>query len=130
MNLAELKMDKEMVLKSLQVLEDKSLVAKEDIKIYFPSVWDEKGLANIGTDNNILFIVLMVVNNTYAAVFIVNAMIKLLPLEINYVDITSNKISEEHYEFVFPKGNTITPSLNLIRKVTLVYQIYNNYRMY
>ena len=43
MNLADLKMDKEMVLKSLQVLEDKSLVAKEDIKIYFPSVWDEKG---------------------------------------------------------------------------------------
>ena len=78
MNLADLKMDKEMVLKSLQVLEDKSLVAKEDIKIYFPSVWDEKGLANIGTDNNILFIVLMVVNNTYAAVFIVNAMIKLV----------------------------------------------------
>ena len=127
MNLADLKMDKEMVLKSLQVLEDKSLVAKEDIKIYFPSVWDEKGLANIGIDNNILFIVLMVVNNTYAAVFIVNAMIKLTPMEIKFVNITSDKMHEEHYEFYFPKGSKISPSISLIVKDTLVYTIFNTF---
>lgn len=127
MNLQDLIFDKKKVLDSLQVMEDKSLVAKSDIKIYFPSSWDEKGLAIIGSDKLVLFIVLIVVDDKYAAVVIVNAMIKLLPLEINYVDITSNKISEEHYEFVFPKGNTITPSLNLIRKDTLVYQIYNTF---
>ena len=55
MNLQNLVFDKKKVLDSLQVMEDKSLVAKSDIKVYFPSSWDEKGLAIIGSDKLVLF---------------------------------------------------------------------------
>lgn len=127
MNIQELIFDRKKVLSSLQVMENSSLVAKDNIKIYFPSSWDEKGLAIISTEKIVLFIVLVVVDDKYAATIIVNAMIKLLPIEINFINIVSGANKEEHYEFVFPKGSIITQSLNLIRKDTLVYQIYNTF---
>lgn len=105
----------------LETLPTKRVVAKKEIKIYIPSRFEERNLAELGTETHIVGIYAMVVDNTYYAVSNINAMIRIEPSATLQVKIDG----VDHYEFTFRPGDTVFTSLNLVKKDTLVYRIYD-----
>ena len=108
---------------NLVKLADVSLVAKVDCKIYFPARYAERYLAEISADNRVAGLFALVMEDKYYSVCNVCAMIKLNPTTISKVKFNE----EDYYEFFFPKGSTISPSLDLVKNDVLVYRIYDEY---
>ncbi len=105
----------------LQELPDGRLVAKKPCKIYIPARFSERNLASIGIETNIVGIYAMVVEDTYYAVSMVNAMIRIEPTSTIKILIDE----EEYYEFSFDAGSTVMATVNLVKTDTLVYRIYD-----
>jgi hypothetical protein len=105
----------------LQELPDGRLVATSPVKIYVPSRFVERGLAEIGIDTYIVGIYAIVSEDKYYAISLVNAMIRIEPMNTLRVKIRG----EEYLEFSFIAGSTVMSSVNLVKTDTLVYRIYD-----
>lgn len=122
MDIESLVRDPDYVFSTLRELEDNSLVATKETRIYFPARFVEQGLASIDIETNVIGIFAIVVDGKYS-VFSVNAMIRFDPVEITTLMIGG----EENYEMLFTPGATIIPNLNVAAVDTLVYRIYNEF---
>lgn len=121
MNHKALKRDANKVSESIVEMPDGSVVAKKECKIYIPSRFAERGLAEIGIDNYIVGIYAIVVEDEFYAVSLINAMIKIEPTETKRIKIGG----VEYFEFYFEPGRTMIKSTNLVKVDTLVYRIYD-----
>lgn len=120
MNFAALKRDASVVGKAFKKLEDKSLVALKEARIYFPARFTEQHLAAVEVETHCIGHFAIVVDDCYAC-YSVNAMIRFDPAEVNKVVWDG----DEYYELVFFPGSIVIPNLMLAKVDTNVYHIYN-----
>ena len=97
------------------------LIAKSNCKIYFPKKFEYKQVARIGSGNEALGFVGIVVEDKYYATLSVIAIMPFTPDETNEVEI--DDIS--YYEMVFDKGSIICPNLKVVQQDTLCYKVYD-----
>lgn len=105
----------------LQELDDGRVVTSRECKIYIPSRFAERGLAEIGVDNYIIGIYAIVVDDKYYGVSNINAMIRIDPSYVLRVKLHG----VEYFEFTFSPGSTVIMSTGLVKIDTLVYRIYD-----
>lgn len=105
----------------MRELQNESLVAVREVKLYIPVRFAEHSLAQVGIETYVCGIVMYVVENKYYALSKINAMIRITPTSWSKITVDD----EEFYEFYFEPGSTITPSLQLVRTDTLVYKIFD-----
>ena len=120
MDFKKLQRNAEKIHSVLEELPDGRLVTKKAIKIYIPSRFIERGLAEISIKTHIVGIYAIVLDDTYYAVSLVNAMVQIEPSSTTKVMFDE----EQYYEFSFDPGSTVLSSTNLVKTDTLVYRIY------
>ena len=106
---------------AIKELDDGSLVAVKECKIYVPLRFTECGLAFVGLEKRIVGIYAIVVDNVFYGVSNICALMEITPTSTTKVMVDD----EEYYEFTFEPGSVITPNVNLIKTDTLVYRIYS-----
>lgn len=121
MNISNLVRDPDKIREALTELSDGSVVALKECKIYIPSRFAERSLAEIGVDNSIVGIYAIVVDNMYYGVSLINSMIKINPSSTLKIKM----LGVEYFEFTFVPGATVIKSNVLIKVDTLVYRIYD-----
>lgn len=105
----------------LKELPDGRLVAIKNVKIYVPSRFAERGLAQIGIETHIVGIYAIVAEDQYWGVSLVNAMHRIEPTSTVKVVFDD----DEYYEFSFAPGATVVSTVQLVRTDTLVYKVYD-----
>jgi hypothetical protein len=105
----------------LKELPDGRLVTTKGCKIYIPSRFAERNLAQVGVETHIVGIYAMVVEDSYYAVSIVNAMCRIEPTSTLKIMVDE----EEYFEFTFEPGATVMTSTSLVKRDTLTYNIYD-----
>lgn len=105
----------------LKELPDGRLVTTKGVKIYVPTRFAERGLAQIGIETHIVGIYAITVEDKYYGVSLVNAMQRIQPTSTVKVVLDD----DEYYEFSFAPGATVVSSVQLVRTDTLVYKIYD-----
>lgn len=93
---------------------------RRQLRFYIPSRFIERGLVEIGIKTHIVGIYAIVLEFTYYAVSLVNAMVQIEPACATKELLMKN----EYYEFSFDPGSTVLSSTNLVKTDTLVYRIY------
>lgn len=121
MDMSKLIRDPAKVHACLQQLPDDRLVAKKALKIYTPTRFAERGLASIGIETQIVGIYMIVVEDTYYGISLVNAMVRIEPSSTMKVLIGD----DEYYEFSFDAGATVVSTIQLVKTDTLTYKIYD-----
>jgi hypothetical protein len=121
MNVHQLVRDAEKVQAALRETEDGKLVAIKPVKIYIPTRFAERGLASVGIETQICGVYAIVVDNSFYAVSMINAMVPISPSSMMKILIDD----DEYFEFEFDKGATVIPLLDLLKTDSLVYKIYN-----
>lgn len=105
----------------LKELPDGRLVTTKGCKIYIPARFEERNLAEIGSETNICGIFATVVEGTFYSVTNVCAMFKIEPSSTMKIMVDG----DEYYEFTFDPGATVMPSLDLVKLDMLVYRVYD-----
>jgi hypothetical protein len=100
---------------------DGKLIARDSLKIYVPTRFAERGLAEVGIETFIYGVYAITVEDSYYGVSLVNAMIRIQPTSM--MKVLAGE--DEYFEFEFEKGAVIAPSLNLVKNDALVYRIFN-----
>jgi len=98
-----------------------SLFATKPTKIYIPARFRERNMAFVGVETYIVGIFAIVIDDTLMATNIVNSMIQIEPTSFKIVTVDDS----DYYEFFFEPGAKVVVNTNLVRRDTLVYQIYN-----
>lgn len=120
MDLKQLTRDAAKVHAHLKEMEDGSVITTKGVKIYSPTRFRDKNLANIGNEIYIVGIFMVTVADQFYAVEVTNAMMRIEPSSVNNVSIQG----KEHFEFVFEPGDTVFPSTELVREGKLLYYIF------
>lgn len=120
MDINSLKRDPQSVKSALKVVGN-TLYAAKDIKIHSPLRFFERGMGEIGSNIYILAIFPFIVEESIFSVLIVDAMMQIEPNQYRVVNIEDT----DYYEFEFRAGSVICPNLDLVKKDTLVYNIYD-----
>lgn len=107
----------------LRELESGAVVCTKQVKIYVPARYSDRNLAYTGTDNWILGIYAITVEDQYYGVSLVNAMIPIDPTTTNKVKLDG----DEFLEFVFAPGTTVFKSTQLVKTNTIVYSIFDEF---
>lgn len=97
------------------------LVATKPVKIIIPERYASGKLASIADIIKIPGVYCIVVDDRYYAVSIACAMIEIKPTATSIVKIDD----EPHYVFEFAAGSVICPNLNLVKKDSYVYYLYD-----
>lgn len=121
MNITKLIRNADKIHEVLTELSDGSVVTSKECKIYIPTRFAERGLAEIGVENNIVGIYAIVVDNQFYGVSLINSMLKINPSSTLKVKI----YGVEYFEFTFNPGSTVIKTNVLIKVDTLVYRIYD-----
>lgn len=98
-----------------------SLVTSKGCKIYVPCRFEERRLAVIGTETYIVGIFAITVDDTYMAVSMAIANMRIEPTSINTITIEG----DDYYEFYFEPGAVVIPDLMLEVEDTLAYYVYD-----
>lgn len=105
----------------LKELEDGSLIALKECKIYIPARFSEQQMAFLGTETSISGIFAITVNDTHYGTSLANAMMRIEPTITNYI-----KVEDEDYiEFIFEAGSVVISNINLLQSSVFVYRIYS-----
>lgn len=121
MDLKQYVRDGKRVQSHLKEMADGSVVTTRGCKIYIPSRFRDKHLAEIGNETYILGVFMMTVEDGFYAVNNVNAMIPIEPTSVNNV-IIENK---DYLEFIFEAGDTVFPTTDVVQTNKLVYYIFD-----
>ena len=123
MDINKLIRDPGKVKEHLHELNNGSVVCDKEVKIYIPERYLERNMAYVGSDNHILGIYAITIDDQYYGVSLVNAMIPIDPTSTNRI-----KVNEDNYiEFIFSKGSTVFKSTELVKTATLVYYIFDEF---
>lgn len=115
--------DSKKILECLHELKDGSVVCSKEVKIYIPARYKERNLAYVGSENHILGVYAITIEDKYYGVSLINAMISIDPTTTNKL-----KIKEDEYiEFVFSAGSTVFKSLQLVKTNTIPYLIFDEF---
>ena len=123
MDIKNIVRDAQYVRAHLRELDDERLVTLKDCRVYIPVRFSECGLASVGVDTNIVGIYLIVMEDKYSAVSLINTIIRFEPQSTNRVVVNG----DEYYEFVFPAGSTVIPNMNIVQNSKIPYRIYNEF---
>lgn len=121
MNPRSLVRDASKIHEILQEMPDGSVVVTKECKVYIPSRFAERSLAEIGVQNIIAGIYAIVIDDLYYGVSLINATIKIKPSSTLKVKI----LGVEYFEFTFNQGSTFIEATTLVKTDTLVYRIYD-----
>jgi len=121
MDIKKLVRDASKIHNCLTELPDGRLVTTKLLKIYIPTRFEERNLASVGVETYIVGIYAIVLDDTFFAISLVNAMMRIEPTSTMKIEIDGSS----YYEFTFDPGSTITPSVNLVKNDQLVYRIYD-----
>ena len=121
MNIASLIRDAAKVQSCLQELPDSRLIALKECKIYIPSRFAERGLAEIGVETYIVGLYAIVVEDQYYGVSTINARLKIEPTSMLEIKIKGT----DYLEFTFAAGSIVFSSTNLVKDDIVVYKIYD-----
>ena len=110
MDINKLIRNSDKVKEALCELPDGRLVCRRPVKIYIPVRFEERGLASIGIETNIIGIYAISVDDKYYGISLVNAFIKIEPTSTMKIDIDG----VGYYEFSFEAGSTVMSSVNLV----------------
>jgi hypothetical protein len=120
MDVKNLIRDGEKVISHLKEIGDQ-LITTNGCKIYFPKRFVEKNIATIGSTNEVIGFVGIVIEDKYFATLSVITMLPFEPDETNLVDIDGTI----YYEMVFDPGSVVCPNLNCVRQDTLCFAVYD-----
>lgn len=123
MDIKKLIHDAEKVKSYFRELPDGRLVAAKAVKLTVPVRFAERNLAQIGIETHICGIAGIIVEDTWYALFQVNAMMRIEPTSTLKVMVED----EEYYEFSFDAGSTVLPVTQLVKTDTLVFRIYDEF---
>lgn len=104
----------------LKELEDGTLVALKECKIYIPARFVERQLAFLGTESVISGIFAITVGDAFYGVSLAVAMMRIEPSSTNYIKV----LDEDYVEFIFEAGSVVISNLNLVKNDMLVYRVY------
>lgn len=122
MDFKKLIRDGDRVQAALAETEDGRLIAMREIKMYVPTRWEgHRGLAKIGVEIYVTAICMIVVDDLYYCVPVVNSMFRIEPSATLRVMVDG----DEYFEFVFQPGSAVIANLDLLKDDTLVYYIFN-----
>jgi hypothetical protein len=121
MDVSKLIRDKDKVRACVKLMPDRSLVALKGCKIYIPTRYAERGLAEIGIKTYTIGIMAWTVDDKYYSVWEINAMCQLTPTSTVKTWIND----DEYYEFYFEPGSTVLKSIDLVKVDTLTFKIYD-----
>lgn len=123
MDIKSLIRNPDIIKEQLVVKPDKTVFTKKGCKIYIPSRFKERNLADLGHENYILGMFAMIVDDKYYSFCNVNALIQISPDSINTV-----KINEIDYlEFVFTPNSQVIANTLLVAKDVLLFRIYDEF---
>ena len=100
---------------------DNRIIAKKPVKIYIPTRYNERGLATVGMETQIVGIYAMVVDEAFYCTSLWNAVMRIEPTSTMRIMIDG----EEYYEFYFEAGAVVCPSTYTVKIDTLTYKIYD-----
>lgn len=109
------------VLANLVEMPDGTVVTKKGCKIYIPSRYTERGLAEVGMETRTLGLYVMTVEDKYYSVCSVNAVMELSPSSTSKVRVGG----DEYYEFVFDAGAVVIKNVMLVKDDSVLFKIYN-----
>jgi hypothetical protein len=106
---------------ALAVMPDKSVVAKQPLKIVVPSRFQEKQLATLGSDIYIVGIWAMIVDDKFYGISMTPAMMQIEPVATQTILMDG----DEYLEFSFEKGSRVFVTTDLLKTKTLPYYIFD-----
>lgn len=121
MNLSEFERDAGRVRSNLREMDDGSVVAKKEVKLYIPTRFRDKNLCTIANETYVLGIFMLVVDDRYYAINNINAMMRIEPSSVNTVVLND----KDHFEFVFDAGDVVFASTDLVKEDKLLYYIFD-----
>lgn len=107
----------------LKEQDDGGLFTEKACKIQIPERYLGRHLASIGAEVHILGIFAIIMEDSYYAVSITNAMMHILPASTETVEIDG----ETYLEFYFQPGDTVFHSTNLVKNDIITYYIYDEF---
>lgn len=123
MDYKKLVRDKDKVLSVLHQNKNNAIVCSKEVKIYIPIRYKERNLAYVGSENYILGIYAIVIDDTYYAVSNINAMVPINPTTTNKVKIDE----DEYFEFIFRAGSVVIPNIDLVKTSKITYLIFDEF---
>lgn len=114
------KWDGERILKALRQ-EENTLIANENLRIHIPKRFAKRKLANIGLKTYICCIYAIITDDDKYDVSNLPIIGLISPTRTSEIKIDD----VEYYEFYFPKNSVIMPNVNLVRRDTLVYNVFD-----
>ncbi len=123
MDYSKLKRDKDKILSVLHETKNGTIVCSKEVKIYVPVRYKEVNLASTGSDNHILGIYAITLEDTYYGVSNINAMITIDPTTTNKIKIDE----DEYFEFIFKAGSTVIKNTNLVKTPRITYLIFDEF---
>jgi hypothetical protein len=121
MDISNLTRDAKSVLSALKELPNNSVVTTKACKIQIPKRFASRNLAVIGIDIYIPGIYVLIMEDNKYAVSTITSQIKINPfktLETTIEDV-------DYYEFYFEAGQVLFENINLVKKDTLFYYIFD-----
>lgn len=122
MDVSALERNPQKIHEALMETPDAKLVAKKACKIYIPTRYVDKEIAWIGERILIPAVYGIVVDDRYYGTSIATAMMEVTPDSMQETLIDDDK----YWEFSFDKGSVICPNLNLLRKDTYAYGLWED----
>lgn len=120
MDFSKLVRDKEKVMATLSVRPDSSVITKTGCKVYFPTRFVDRSLAEIGVNNLCIGLFPIVVEDKYYSLVSVNSMLHLMPSEITKITYQDM----EYYELTFVRASIVLQSLALVKDDVVLYRLY------
>lgn len=105
----------------LKETEDRRLLCTSDCKIQIPVRFNNVGLAQVGADVYIYGIFALILPDGNYSVCNVNSLFKIVPDKI----LTVKLDGVDYYEFHFKAGDVVVASTDLVKRDTLIYNVFN-----
>lgn len=105
----------------LRETESRQLICLKKCKIQIPMRFNNVGLAQVGADTYIYGIFVLILEDGNYAVCNVNSMFKIVPDKI----LTTKIEGSEYYEFHFNAGDVVSTNTDLVKRDTLIYNVFN-----
>lgn len=117
MDFKKLTRDPAFIVSNLKEVGNQRITTK-DLKIYFPSRFAERSLAEIGHDNYVIGYIALVMGDKFCTLNI-PAMIQFNPTIVNEIEINDT----DYYEFIFNAGDVVILNTDIVQRDTLIYYI-------
>lgn len=115
--------DPQRIKDNLVLMPDKSIVARKPCKIVVPASYQEKDLANIGSDTFVLGVLAIIIDDKYYGVTMTSAMMQIDPVAIQTVKMDG----DEYLEFSFDAGSRVFVTNELVKKKTITYYMFDEF---